>query len=281
MEERVNSVVRRRAAQVEGESAVGMQRKFLARRNVRIVTSGVVLIVIWHVLARVVVHNPLFLPTPSEVLQIGIQVTATGELLTHIAASARHFLLGSAAGFVIGMLLGMIMATSKMMFDYLDWWVSAAYTAPLVAFTPLFIMWFGIGTVSKSVVVFLLVVFPVIINTMAGIRSVDRNLVDVAVSFGASRREVLWKVMVPWSVPFILSGARIGVGRGVVGVFVAELFAGAGKGVGWQIQSASQVFNMPLMFVDIIVLAVAGIALNALVQWVERRVAPWRPETSA
>jgi NitT/TauT family transport system permease protein len=206
------------------------------------------------------------------------QIAGTGELLMHVSTSSKHFLIGSLAGFVAGVLIGMPMATSRLVFDYLDWWISALYTTPLVALTPLFIIWFGIGLLSKAVIVFLLVVFPVIINTMVGIRSVDRNLIDVATSFGATRRDILLKVMIPWSLPFILSGARIGVGRGVVGIFVAELFGGAGAGIGWLILTAGQIFNTPLLFVGVIVLALFGIVVTSTLRWIERWLAPWRPE---
>jgi NitT/TauT family transport system permease protein len=130
------------------------------------------------------------------------------------------------------------------------------------------------------VIIFLLVVFPVTMSTMAGIRSVDQQLVNEAVSFGASEGDLLRKVMVPWAVPFILSGARIGVGRGVVGIFVAELFAGAGAGVGWLISAAGQVFNTALLFVGVIVLAGFGLAVTGLLRFLERRIAPWRANTT-
>jgi NitT/TauT family transport system permease protein len=272
----VSQGARKGAAKVAPPSALTL----LSSRSVRTATSGLVGLLIWEIVARYVIHNALFLPTPWQVVLAGIELTQSGEIFKHIRASASHFLIGSMAGFVIGALIGMPMATSKTVFDYLDAWLSALYTTPLVALTPLFIIWFGIGTASKAVIVFLLVVFPVIINTMAGIRSVDRNLVDVATSFGASRREVLWKVMVPWAVPFILSGARIGVGRGVVGIFVAELFGGAGAGIGWLILTAGQVFNTPMLFVGVIVLALFGILVTGVLRWVERTVAPWRPEAT-
>ncbi len=270
------------------EQAVRIERRLsqpafwrvLSSSNARAATSGFVGLLVWEIVARYVVHNSLFLPTPTQVLQAGIELARSGELSKHIIASASHFLLGSAAGFLIGVLVGVLMATSKVVFDYFDAWLSALYTTPLVALTPLFIIWFGIGTLSKAVIVFLLVVFPVVINTMAGIRSVDRNLVDVAVSFGAHGRDVLWKVMIPWAVPFILSGARIGVGRGVVGIFVAELFGGAGAGIGWMILTAGQIFNTPMLFVGVIVLALFGILVTGALRWVERKVAPWRPEAT-
>jgi NitT/TauT family transport system permease protein len=255
----------------------GGPRRWLTDKRVRLLMSGAAGLVLWYVLARWIVNNPLFLPTPAQVLKEGLAVAVTGELFHHIWVSTLEFVLGSVAGVVLGVLAGMPMAMSRVAFDYLDPWLSALYTTPLVALTPLFIIWFGIGLTSKVVIIFLLVIFPVTINTIAGIRSVDQQLVNVAVSFGATDRDLLRKVMVPWAVPFILSGARIGVGRGVIGIFVAELFAGAGAGVGWLISAAGQVFNTALLFVGVIVLAVFGLAVTGVLRLLERRIAPWRP----
>jgi NitT/TauT family transport system permease protein len=225
------------------------------------------------------VRNPLFLPTPDAVLAAAGKVFRSGELVSSVVVSMTHFVVGSVLGFIGGVFLGILLGANQKIADYVDPWVSAAYTAPLVALTPLLIIWFGIGLWSKAVIICLLVIFPVAIGTIAGIRSTDRALLEVATSFGASRGEVLRKVMVPWALSFILSGARIGVGRGVIGIFVAELFGGASKGIGLMITSAGQVFDTPLLFVGIIVLASLGIAVTGILRVLERRMAPWRTQS--
>ncbi len=245
----------------------------------RLVVSGVLGVIAWILLAKYVVANPLFLPTPYAVLLAAIQVARSGELLNDVLVSLSYFAVGSVIGFVGGVLLGVLLGANQKIADYVDPWVSAAYTAPLVALTPLLIIWFGIGLWSKTIIIALLVVFPVTIGTIAGIRSTDRSLVEVATSFGATRGDMLRKVMVPWALSFILSGARIGVGRGVIGIFVAELFGGASKGVGLMISNAGQVFNTPLLFVGIIVLAVMGIGVTTVIRFLERRMAPWRTQS--
>ncbi len=248
--------------------------------RMRLVVSGMIGIALWWVVARLIVNNALFLPTPSQVLKEAILIASTGELFHHIWVSTLEFVLGASAGVVIGVLAGLPMAVNRVAFDYFDPWLSALYTTPLVALTPLFIIWFGIGMTSKVVIIFLVVVFPVTMNTIAGIKSVDEQLVNVALSFGATKQDVLRKVMIPWAIPFILSGARIGAGRGVVGIFVAELFAGAGAGVGWLITAAGQVFNTGLLFVGVIVLACFGLVVTSVLRALERRIAPWRPTTT-
>lgn len=248
-------------------------------RSARVLVSGVLGIAVWELGARFVVRNPLFLPAPGAVLIAAVKVVQTGELLSNLLVSLTYFAVGSAIGFVGGVLLGILLGVSQTVADYVDPWISAAYTAPLVALTPLLIIWFGIGLWSKTVIIALVVIFPVAIGTVAGIRSTDRSLLEVATSMGAGRGDTLRKVMVPWALSFILSGARIGVGRGVIGIFVAELFGGASKGIGLMISNAATVFDTPLLFVGIMVLAGMGIGVTTLLRFLERRMAPWRTQS--
>jgi ABC-type nitrate/sulfonate/bicarbonate transport system permease component len=256
-----------------------MNVRALPTRWGRVVVSGVIGIVVWQLFATSVVRNPLFLPGPAAVLTASLEVIRSGELLDNLKVSLSYFAVGSALGFAGGVLLGIVLGASQKVADYVDPWVSAAYTAPLVALTPLLIIWFGIGLWSKTIIIALVVIFPVTIGTVAGIRSTDRSLLEVATSMGAGRFDTLRKVMVPWALSFILSGARIGVGRGVIGIFVAELFGGASKGVGLMITNAASVFNTPLLFVGIIVLAVMGVAVTSVLRYLERRMAPWRTQS--
>lgn len=256
-----------------------MNLRKLARRWGRLAVSGVAGVVLWQIFAVSVVRNPLFLPVPGAVLTAAVDVLRSGELFDNLKVSLTYFAVGSALGFAGGVLLGVLLGASPLVADYVDPWVSAAYTAPLVALTPLLIIWFGIGLWSKTIIIALVVIFPVAIGTVAGIRSTDRSLLEVATSMGAGRFDLLSKVMVPWALSFILSGARIGVGRGVIGIFVAELFGGASKGVGLMITNAASVFNTPLLFVGIIVLAIMGVAVTSVLRYLERRMAPWRTQS--
>lgn len=256
-----------------------MNLRKLARQWGRLAVSGVAGVVLWQIFAVSVVRNPLFLPVPGAVLTAAVDVLRSGELLDNLKVSLTYFAVGSALGFGGGVLLGVLLGASPLVADYVDPWVSAAYTAPLVALTPLLIIWFGIGLWSKTIIIALVVIFPVAIGTVAGIRSTDRSLLEVATSMGAGRFDLLSKVMVPWALSFILSGARIGVGRGVIGIFVAELFGGASKGVGLMITNAASVFNTPLLFVGIIVLAIMGVAVTSVLRYLERRMAPWRTQS--
>jgi NitT/TauT family transport system permease protein len=154
-------------------------------------------------------------------------------------------------------------------------WISGIYASPTIALAPLLILWFGVGIWSKVAVVFLLVVFPMIVSTEAGIRTTDPHLVEAIRSFGATQGQIFTKVLLPSALPMILAGLRLGVGRGLIGVVVGEL-AGSRAGLGFIINNASQVFNMSQLFAGVIILSAAGIILTAGFERLETVLAPWR-----
>ena len=160
------------------------------------------------------------------------------------------------------------MAATILIFDH------RLYATPTIALAPLFILWLGIGIWSKVLVVIFLVLFPVTINTEAGLRTTSERLIEMLRSFGASPRQIFFKVSLPSAVPFILAGLKLGIGRGLIGVVVAELF-GSRAGLGRLIAQSADAFNMPELFAGVIVLAVAGIALTAGFGWLENRLVPW------
>ena len=178
-------------------------------------------------------------------------------------------------GVAIGIAIGAAMVQWRGVDDALEVWISALYAAPIVALAPILIIWFGFGTASKVAVVFIMVVFPMIISTQAGLESVDRRLIVVARSFCGSRWKTFLTVAMPSAAPFIVSGMRQSVGRGLVGVVVGELF-GAKAGLGNIITTASSVFDMPTLFVAVVTLAVAGVSLTALLRMFEVRLSAWR-----
>jgi NitT/TauT family transport system permease protein len=196
-------------------------------------------------------------------------------LQQHTATSAIEFFVGFGLAAIVGILGGLILGTSKGARLVATPWISALYSTPTVALSPLLILWFGIGLWSKIVVVFIVAVFPVLVNTQAGIEGADQRLVETAQAFGAKRSQVFSKVLLPSAVPFIIAGLRLGVGRGLVGVVVAELF-GATSGLGYLITVSSQVFDMGALFAAIVILAGAGVISTELIRVVEKRIAPWR-----
>jgi NitT/TauT family transport system permease protein len=229
---------------------------------------------IWEIAARGFVNSKLFLAAPTQVVAAIGPLWSSGELQVHIYTSAIEFALGYGVACVLGVAFGFLIASSKRCKQALQPWVSGLYATPTVALAPLFILWFGVGIFSKIVVVALLVIFPVIINTETGLRQTPQNLVETVRSFGASRRQIFYMVSLPAALPFIFAGLRLGIGRGLIGVVVAELF-GARSGLGQLIQQSAETFNMPALFVGVVVLAVAGIVLTSGFVWLEKRLVPW------
>lgn len=244
------------------------------RRQLTAAISVLAGLALWEVVGQYLVKNALFLATPIQAIEKILQMLATGELQHHSWVSLQEFMIGFVSACLAGIVIGLFMATSERIANALNPWVSGIYATPIIAVSPLFILWFGIGVWSKVAVVISLVVFPVIINTEVGIRSADRQLIEMVRAFGATRSQIFWKVSLPAATPFILAGIRLGVGRGLIGVVVGELF-GARAGLGFMIVQAAEVFDMPLLFAGILVLAAAGIALTAAFRALERILVPW------
>ena len=229
----------------------------------------------WEFISRVIVGSKLFLAAPTQVLYALYELIVTGEIWKHVWISALEFFVGYFIACILGVGLGFLMASSKAGKQALQPWVSGLYATPTVALAPLFILWFGIGIVSKVTVVTLLVLFPVTINTEAGLRNTSQQLIETVRSFGATKRQIFFKVALPSALPFIFAGLKLGIGRGLIGVVVAELF-GARAGLGQLISQSAETFNMPNLFAGVAVLAVAGIAMTSGFAWLEQKLLPWR-----
>jgi NitT/TauT family transport system permease protein len=229
---------------------------------------------LWELVSRFLVANALFLAAPTQIAVAIVHLARTGQLWRDIGVSAAEFVLGYVIASVLGVALGLAMAESPTAKQSLQPWVSGLYATPVIALAPLFILWFGIGIWSKVIVVISLVIFPVAINTEAGLRTTSERLIEMLHSFGATRRQIFLKVSLPSAVPFILAGLKLGIGRGLIGVVVAELF-GSRAGLGNLISQSADAFNMPELFAGVVVLAFAGIVMTAGFGWLERRLVPW------
>jgi NitT/TauT family transport system permease protein len=257
------------------EPAPAEASAFPARRSylpgILSVAAGLVL---WEFLSRVVVANPLFLAAPSQIVAAIYTLGRNGQLWAHMSVSALEFALGYVIASLLGIAAGLAMANSATVKQAMQPWMVGLYATPTIALAPLFILWFGIGVWSKVLVVILLVFFPVAINTEAGLRTTSERLIEMLRSFGASGRQIFFRVSLPSAVPFILAGLKIGIGRGLIAVVVAELF-GSRAGLGRLISASADAFNMPELFAGVVVLALAGIILTAGFTWLEGRLVPW------
>jgi len=235
-------------------------------------------LVLWHVLAIRVINDTSLLISPLVVIAKGYDMLfVTADLYPHLYASSWIFLQGMLLATVAGVPLGFLMALSPVVRDYVNPWMTALYTTPRIAFAPVILLWFGIDMASKVLIVFLGCVFPILINSFYGMRVVSREFVEVGRSFRLSRGRLFLKILLPASVPFILAGLRLAVGRGLTGVAIAEWF-GATEGLGYLIFFAGQTLNLPILFVGVAVFAILGIAGFQLLKIIEDLASPWRKE---
>lgn len=251
----------------------------LGSLNRAVYTWGSVLVglAIWQLVGIYVIHNSLFLATPSQSLVAMARLWQAGTLQNDIVVSFEEFIIGFVIASAAGIVIGLFTASFERVYLILTPWISGLYATPIIAVAPLLILWFGVGIWSKIAVVISVVVFPMIISTDAGIRHTDPQLIEAARSFGASQRQIFTKVSLPSALPLILAGLRLGVGRGLIGVVVGEL-AGSRAGLGYLINEASQVFNMPQLFAGVILLAAAGILFTAVFDRAEKVLVPWKNE---
>ena len=241
----------------------------------RALVGFLAVIFLWEIIARYFFTNALVIVPLSKVWDAFIKLSRSGELWKHTSVSLQEFALGYIVAAVVGILLGLLLATNTRVRDYAGPWVSFLYAVPLVAVAPLFIVAFGIGIMSKVVVIFLVAVFIILVNTEVGVLSTDPNLIEAARSFGATRIQIFRMVLFPAALPFIIAGLRLGMARGLVGVVVAELF-GAKAGLGFLILASAQVFDTASLFVGVLVLAIGGYLLVELLRVIEHKMAPWR-----
>jgi len=232
----------------------------------------------WEIASRTHILNPFYFPPFTEIIAKGIELLASGAIWEHMIFSLTNFSAGFAVSVVIGVLAGIPMGWYKGLSKTLDPLLSGIYATPLIALLPLIIMLFGLGAVSKIIMTFLAGVFPVLINTMVGIANTDTNLIKMSRSFGASDATIFLKVSMPGSLPYIVAGMRVALGRALVYIVVAEQY-GAAMGLGY-LSSVAQRFQIAAMFVPIVIIAGLGAGLTELLKVVERRLETWRPQKS-
>ncbi len=245
-------------------------------RFVRLI-SLIAFVVVWTLVAQTGWMSPISFTGPDRVAAVLVSMARTGELWMHLAASVRTFLTGYLAALVLGVGVGLLLGTNRRLEGTFGPYIMAFNAAPRVAFIMLILAWFGIGEFSRSLLVFLGVVFPICVNSIAGAREVDATLISAARVFGASRREMFYKVTLPSAVPHIFSGMQLGVGRGLVGLFLAESY-GAQEGIGFLITKAGYLFRVDMLFGGLLVLAALSIALTEGLRLLGNRLTPWYEE---
>lgn len=246
-----------------------------ARSKVWLVRLASIFIVIaaWEYFGRQV--NPLFMSYPSAIARAAVALVHNGELLVALLSSVKTLLVGFATAVIIGVVLGLLIGRYRYFDAATDWFVNALYATPLVALIPLVVLWFGLGDAAKLFIVTLMAVFPMLINTAAGVRNVPRSLIDVSTAFAANERQVFLKIILPSAVPYMMTGVRLAVGRAIIAMVVAEFFT-AITGLGAMIVKYGNQYDTASMFVPILLLMILGITLTSLAKRAESMFAPWR-----
>jgi len=230
-------------------------------------------LVLWEIYGRRI--DPILFTYPTAVAVAFWKLLVSGELLLQMFVSLSALAAGFGASLVLGVVLGLVMGRSRLAEAILEPHVNALYATPQVALTPLLMMWLGLGFGVKVAVIFLFAFFPILINTASGAKNVSASMVEVGRAYLAPSGQILLKIVFPAALPFIMAGVRIAIGRGLVGMIVAELFT-AITGLGAMLSLYGNIFETAKMFVVIIVLAFLGITLIHATQALERKLAGWK-----
>jgi NitT/TauT family transport system permease protein len=255
----------------------GLERLARRRLEVLLVPVGMVAFIgLWGLVGRLGDYPTFLLPTPSQVWNRFLAVAADGTLWYHTSVTLVEILGGLALGLTAATLLGYVLAKSPLVERFLSPYIVASQSVPIVALAPLLIVWFGFGLLSKMLVCALTIFFPVLINTIVGLRSVEENLQDLMRALQASRWQVFRYLEVPAALPVLLGGLKVGVTLSVIGAVVGE-FAQSDRGLGFLVNLANRgLFDTPLMFVALFVLMTIALGLYGAVSGLEALLLRWK-----
>ena len=218
--------------------------------------------------------NPILFTYPTAVANAAVKMIASGELWKYLSQSLIVLFAGLGLAAFFGIALGLVMARFWVVDLALDTYITALYSIPSVALVPVLVLWFGFEITAKTAVVFLFTFFPIVINTYQGVKNVDDRLIEVGRAFRCNERDLWIHIVLPAAVPFVVAGLRLAIGRGLIGMVLADLYT-AITGIGYLISRYASTYRTDAMFVPIVTLGMLGITLTGLLRFVERRVAPW------
>jgi len=258
--------------QAARDRAKAQQRNWMAANlGIRIV-SLVIVLGGWEYVGRQI--NPVLFTYPTAVGAAAIKMIGSGELWQYLSQSLIVLGAGLALAVVFGIALGVIMARYWVIDIALDTYITALYSIPSVALVPVLVLWIGFETSAKIAVVFLFTFFPMVINTYQGVKNVDTRLLAVGRAFRCSERQLWANIILPAALPFIVAGLRLSIGRGLIGMVLADLYT-AITGIGYLISRYASIYRTDAMFVPVVTLGVLGITLTGLLRVIERWVTPW------
>lgn len=261
-----------------GPGRVGFGRWYAEHQRLVLGVAGILMVLVpWELVVRLGLVKEILISSPTSVAESFVTEFARGDIWRHIWASLNVWIVGYAVASIAGILLGLAAGWWRRAGLITVPWLNVVYAAPDLAFVPIFILWFGLGFTFKVWVVFLGVIIYVALNTIAGVHATDERFLAVGRTYGASRLMTFRSIVLPGSVPYIMTGLRIASGRAIVGVIGAE-FISSNEGLGFLISISGTTFQTSRVFVGIILLAAFGVILNEVLGRVERRFDAWRRE---
>jgi ABC-type nitrate/sulfonate/bicarbonate transport system permease component len=263
----------RGTAQIE---TITVSRYARFRSTAITIVNLAVFFLIWELVARTELINALFFPKASAMFSAIYNGFADGTIWPELSHSLSNFLIGLAISIVIGIPIGLLMGASKVADLILSPYVWAMASLPRVALIPLLILIMGFDNSMQLTIIVLSAVFPIMVNCMAGVKTVDPSLLRAGRVFGTSRLQTYTKIILPFTLPFVISGVNQGIARGLVGMLIGELLGGGGNGLGFLLDRAGDQFDAPMLYAVLILLAVMSVGLIQSMRWLEQRAAPWR-----
>jgi NitT/TauT family transport system permease protein len=257
-----------RAEQV---AAQRRRRRHLVNFAIRLASLTIAL-ALWELAARNV--DPVLFTSPTKVAVAAYRMVLSGELWMYLWPSLVVLAIGFAFAVVFGIAIGLLLARFRVLDIALTVYITFLYSIPSVALVPLIVLWAGFDTAAKVIILFLFAFFPMVINTYQGVKSVDPQLLEVGRAFRCSERQLWTNIVLPASVPFIVTGLRLALGRALIGMVLADLYT-AISGIGYLIVRTASTYQVDKMFVPIVTLGLLGVTLTALLRFAEKHVAPW------
>ena len=258
-------------ARAERVAAERRRKQSLRNFGIRIVSLASAL-ALWQIVG--LNTDPVLFTTPSKVAVAAVDMVLSGELWQALWPSLIVLGIGLSLAIAFGITVGLLLARFHILDIGLMVYVTFLYSIPSVALVPLIVLWAGYETTAKVIILFLFAFFPMVINTYQGVKSVDPKLLEVGRAFRCSERQLWGNIVLPASLPFIVTGIRLAVGRGMIGMVLADLYT-AISGIGYLIVRTAGVLEVDRMFVPIVTLGLLGVTLTAILRYVEMRVAPW------
>ena len=239
------------------------------------VISIVTLAILWEIAGRTL--DSVLIPPLSHIGSAWLRLLLSGKLLSNLAMSLGTLAAGFFLAVILGIIIGLLMGRFREIEHFLDLYINAFMSAPMTAFVPVLILWFGLGVESRIAVVFLFAFFVIVINTLTGVKQVDRTFVEMARSFGAKEREIFLKIILPAAMPAIMAGVRLGMGRAVKGMVTAEMLLTL-TGIGAMIMQYGSSFATDALFAVILTILIVAMITMRLVQVVDQRLTGWKTE---